>query len=251
MLPQHGVPHHRFLGGGRPLVQVDAEGCAYLHDFVLHRAHRTLEVDNKHGLFHGRARLRVHDALLNRAELGEGIAPGRTPHSAGEASLVDLRHDAGNVPEAPLRQRIIAEHRRREVAARGAGAARGTEDLQGGDDHLRFLHSLVPLGHQRHVVLLELEELLVQVLQLGLDRLQFVAVVDCQELLDLLRLDHAAVDLRDLVEHEAEDALALVQALRVLAVWPSHLAGVHVLKLDARILAKPVDVPARFLHWQN
>mmetsp|Transcript_1374 Transcript_1374/g.3654 ORF Transcript_1374/g.3654 Transcript_1374/m.3654 type:complete len:673 (-) Transcript_1374:156-2174(-) len=246
-LPQLGVRLHRLLGGRWPLVHVHTEGGADLHYLVLHRPDRPLEVDHEDRLVDSRAGLRVDHAFLDRAELCEGVAPGGPPHGAREAVLVDLWDDTGDVAEAPLPQRVVPEHRRSEVALRAGGA----EDLHRGGDDLRLLHRLVTLGHQRHVVLLELQELLIHLLELSLDGLQLVAAVGLEELVHLVLLYLAIVDLGDLVEHEAEDALALVQALRVLAVWPSHLAGVHVLKLDARILAKPVDVPARFLHWQN
>mmetsp|Transcript_83668 Transcript_83668/g.233030 ORF Transcript_83668/g.233030 Transcript_83668/m.233030 type:complete len:710 (-) Transcript_83668:106-2235(-) len=247
VLPQDGVLLGRLLRGGRPRVEVDAEGGADLDDLVLHGADGALEVDHEHGLLHRRARLGVGHALLDGAELRERVAPGGAPDRTGEADFVGLGHDAGDVAQASLREGVVAEHRRGEIApARGLA-----QDLLGGGDDLRLLHRLVPLRGEGHVVLLELHELLVQLLQLTLDGLQLVAAGGGKELVDLVLLDLAAVDPRDLFEHEAEDALALVEALHVLPVGPAHLSGVHVLELDARILAKLVDVAAGVLHGQD
>mmetsp|Transcript_38973 Transcript_38973/g.117689 ORF Transcript_38973/g.117689 Transcript_38973/m.117689 type:complete len:484 (-) Transcript_38973:107-1558(-) len=249
VLPQDRVLLPGLLGRGGPRVHVHAEGGADLDDLVTHGALHALEVDDEHGFLHDATRLRIDDFVLDAAEHREGVAPRRAPEGPLEALLVNLRHHARDVAQAAVRQRVVADEGRREVAA--AGPARRAEDLERGRDHLRLLDRLVPLGHELHVVFLELQELLVQLRELGLDDVELVRAVGGEEFVHAVLLHIAIVDFADLVEHEAQDALHLVDALDVLAVRSAHLPSVHVLELDVGLLADFVDVPPRVLHGQH
>mmetsp|Transcript_60123 Transcript_60123/g.158157 ORF Transcript_60123/g.158157 Transcript_60123/m.158157 type:complete len:806 (+) Transcript_60123:399-2816(+) len=228
----------RGVGVGGPGVDVDAEARADLLDLLLHRAGDALEVDNEHRLVHDHAVLRVGHLLLDGAELGEGVAAGRPPEGAREAGLVRLRHDAGQVAQPPERVLLQDGPLRAglevlvQAGRQGRRRAGAREDLQGSGHDLGLLHRLVLLGHQGHVVLLELDELRVELLERDLHVVELVGTGVVQEVVHVVLLDRNTGDAGELVEEEPQDALHLVNALDVLLVRAGMVARVHVLELQ-------------------
>mmetsp|Transcript_72750 Transcript_72750/g.151908 ORF Transcript_72750/g.151908 Transcript_72750/m.151908 type:complete len:716 (+) Transcript_72750:458-2605(+) len=236
----------------RPGVKVHTEGSAHLDDLVLHSALHTLEVDDEDRLVHDLGSLGVDDLLSDRAELHEHVSTRGPPESSGEALLVRLHNNTGNIAQASSAEGIILQHRAAErVNVTHTGASGSSENLQSGGNDFLLLHSLVLLGNEVHVVLLELDEAGVELLQLTLDLIQLVAAVGGHELVQLVLCDGAAIQLADLLKHEAKNALHLIDTLNVLSVRATHLTCVHVFELDRRLFANLLDVAPSILHGQH